>query len=268
MKYIYILIPLIFLFSCDGDDDGSKISEDFTNFIDAKSLRIYAKDDVSSGFLNNVGKSYEAMFTDNISINKSMREHYLSISKEEYVYQRVGLEASFNKNESYAEGFPPSPYKHNVTDYIWEMNTGGEEQIGEVLEHLLHTVTNVILYLAYPKEWDYNKSSSELSLAMQESIDKGIYDISSYDDIKNDKEGYNKVLTQEYAYWLILAEWDYYIIAGKKMNGISGNEEFTIGTSSEISAQLPLGHKLYKDYVEKILSIPDSETILSLFPIK
>ena len=76
------------------------------------------------------------------------------------------------------------------------MNTGGEEQIGEVIEHLLHTITNVILYLAYPKEWDYNKSSSELSLAMQESIDKGIYDISSYDDLKNDKEGYNKVLTQ------------------------------------------------------------------------
>ena len=52
------------------------------------------------------------------------------------------------------------------------------------------------------------------------------------------------------------------------MNGISGNEEFTIGTSSEISSQLPLGHKLYKDYVEKILNIPDSGTILSLFPIK
>jgi hypothetical protein len=29
-----------------------------------------------------------------------------------------------------------------------------------------------------------------------------------------------------------------------------------------------LGHKLYKDYVEKILNIPDSGTILSLFPIK
>ena len=91
--------------------------------------------------------------------------------------------------------------------------------------------------------------------------------LTSYDDMKNDKEGYNKVLTQEYAYWLILAEWDYYIIAGKKMNGISGNEEFIIGTSSEISSQLPLGHKLYKDYVEKILSIPNSETILTLFPI-
>ena len=265
MKYIYILIPLILLFSCDGDNDGSKISEDFTNFIDAKSLRIYAKDDVSSGFLNNVGKSYEAMFTDNSNIDESMRAYYLSTSKDEYVWQRVGLEASFNKNESYAEGFPPRPYRHNVTDYIWEMDTGGKDQIGEVIEHLLHTVTTVILYLAYPNEWDYNKSSSALSLAMQEAIDKGIYDISSYEDIKNDEEGYNKVLTQEYAYWLILAEWDYYVVADKKRDGISGNEEFIIGTPDEIEFQLPLGHKLYKDYVEKILSIPNSETIIALF---
>ena len=40
----------------------------------------------------------------------------------------------------------------------------------------------------------------------------------------------------------------------------------TIGTSSEIATQLPLGHKLYKDYIEKILSIPDSDTIISFFP--
>ena len=145
------------------------------------------------------------------------------------------------------------------------MDTGGKDQIGEVIEHLLHTVTTVILYLAYPNEWDYNKSSSALSLAMQEAIDKGIYDISSYEDIKNDEEGYNKVLTQEYAYWLILAEWDYYVVADKKRDGISGNEEFIIGTPDEIEFQLPLGHKLYKDYVEKILSIPNSETIIALF---
>ena len=44
--------------------------------------------------------------------------------------------------------------------------------------------------------------------------------------LKNDKDIYNKILTQEYAYWLVLAEWDYFTIAGKKMDGISGNDEF------------------------------------------
>ena len=46
----------------------------------------------------------------------------------------------------------------------------------------------------------------------------------------------------------------------------SGNEEFIIGTPNEISSKLPLGHKLYKNYVEKIISIPDSQIMLNLFP--
>ena len=100
---------------------------------------------------------------------------------------------------------------------------------------------------------------------MNEAVNKGIYDISSYDDLKND-EAYHRIITQEYAYWLILAEWDYYETAGKKESGMTGNGEFTIGTPSEIQTQLPLGHKLYKDYIEKILSIPNKANIIALFP--
>jgi hypothetical protein len=74
-----------------------------------------------------------------------------------------------------------------------------------------------------------------------------------------------KILTQEYAYWLILAEWDYYVVAGKKEDGISGNGEFTIGTPAEILETLPLGHELYKNFVEKILTEPDKEIIVPLF---
>ena len=73
-------------------------------------------------------------------------------------------------------------------------------------------------------------------------------------------------MTQEYAYWLVLAEWDYYITAGKKEEGLSGNEEFTLGTPEEISEQLPLGHELYQNFVTKILTEPNKETVISLFP--
>ena len=261
---------LLFAFSCGNknneDSYDSKELGDFSAYLDTKNLRLFAKEGVSDLFLNNVGKAYEAMLIDGININQSMRSHYLLITKDEYVYQRVGVYSENNFN--FDPGTPPKPFDDNVTDYIWEFKESTKDQIGEVLEHLLHTVTNVILNLAYPNEWDFNKSSSALSEAMQEAIDKGIYNINSYDELKNDKEIYRKILTQEYAYWLILAEWDYFIIADKKMEGMSGNEEFTIGTSSEISSQLPLGHKLYKDYIEKILCIPDSETMLTLFPNK
>ena len=267
MQKIIILFLLLITFSCSKEDSQEKNNANdlggFSAFIDAKNLRIFAKEGVREVFLKNVGKAYEAMFEDASNIDESMRFHYFSTSKSEFVYQRVGL---FGENDTnFDPGTPPSPFDDNVTDYIWELKEEGVEQIGEVIEHLLHTVTNVVLFLSYPNEWDYNNSSSLLNKAMQESIEKGVYDISSYDEIKDDKEIYNKILTQEYAYWLILAEWDYFIIAGKRMEGITGNEEFTIGTPTEIATQLPLGHKLYKDYIEKILSIPDSETIKSLF---
>jgi hypothetical protein len=268
MKKIFLLFSLLIIFSCSKEDnqDEQESNElgDFSAYIDVKSLRIFAKEGVSGTFLNNVAKTYELMFEDGSTIDESMRSHYLETSKSKYVYQRVGVFAENDPN--FKPGTPPSPFDDNVTDYIWQINEQGEEQIGEVLEHLLHTVTNVIFNLAYPNEWDFDNTSSLLKEAMNESIAKGIYDISSYDEIKNDNEIYNKILTQEYAYWLILAEWNYFIMAGKKMEGISGNEEFTIGTSSEIASQLPLGHKLYKNYIEKILSIPDSDIIESLFP--
>jgi hypothetical protein len=102
---------------------------------------------------------------------------------------------------------------------------------------------------------------------MQETIDAGDYDITGYADIIDDLENYRRVLTQEYAYWLILAEWDDFVVAGKGEDGYgTGNSEFKLGKPSEIIARNPLGHQLYQDYVEKIMSIPDRTLITSLFP--
>ena len=264
MKKVVSINLCILLISCGLTEDIGKV--DFTQHVDSNNLRIFAKEDVSSDFLNKVGQAYEAMFEDNVKIDQSMRSHYLTTSLEEHVYQRVGLVSSFEENEQYAHNTKtPNPYRHNCTDFIWEESSGGPGQINEVIEHLLHTVTAVILKLAHPNDWGYMKSSSRLRQAMQEAIDKGVYDISSYDNMKGDNEGYNHVITQEYAYWLILAEWDYFVISGNKQEGMTGNIEFSLGTPSEIREQLPLGHQLYVDYVEQILTEPDKTLIESLF---
>ena len=262
LKKIFFLFFLIF--SCADNSDLANI--DFTQHVDSNNLRIFGKEDVSIEFLNKVAQSYDAMLKENQNIDQSMRSKYLQTSKDEHVYQRVGLEESFSKNEQYAHNTDvPRPYKHNCTDFIWEESQGGPRQINEVIEHLLHTVTAVILNLAYPNDWGYMNSSSRLRQATQEAIDKGVYNVSDYNEIKGDKEGYNKIITQEYAYWLILAEWDYFVISGNQEDGLTGNGEFTLGTPNEIREQLPLGHQLYLDYAEKILTEPDKNLIELLF---
>ena len=267
-RLLFFLIISIFI-SCgdsesnDQDSNSSDSNNDFPNYVDSNNLRIFARKGVSTTFLNNVAIAYDEMLKENSNIDQTIKSKYLTTSKDKYVYQRVGVDGMAN-DPNFDSGTPPKPYGDNATDYIWEMNSGGADQIGEVIEHLLHTVTTVVLYLSYA-DWDYKNSSSPLYLAMREAIDKNIYDISSYSDLIND-EAYEKIITQEYAYWLILAEWDYYVTAGKKENGITGNGEFTIGTPLEIESQLPLGHKLYKNYLEKIFSIPNKANMVSLFP--
>ena len=267
MKKLFLLAFFLIL-SCGGDSDNENaISDDsksdFPNYIDSNNLRIFAREGVTEKFLNNVGLTYNEMFMDNSNINSSMRSQFITTCKEKYVYQRVGVDGMAN-NSNFDSGTPPKPYGDNATDYIWEMKTGGSDQLGEVIEHLLHTVTAVGLYLTF-NDWNYKNTSSQLYLAMNEAIDKGIYDISSYNNLKSD-DAYQRIITQEYAYWLILAEWDLYVATGKKDNGMTGNGEFTIGTPSEIQSRLPIGHKLYKDYIEKIFSIPEKDKLSVLFP--
>jgi len=260
MKKLFLIVSIVFFISCGSSEPGEEIADssesDFPSFVDSNDLRIFAKKEVSESFLKNVGKVYDEMFQE--IADPAMRNEFLSTSKNKYVYQRVGVDGMST------EGNPPKPYGDNATDYIWEMNSGGADQIGEVIEHLLHTVSAVVLYLTYA-DWDYKNTSSPLYLAMKEAADKGIYDISSYDNLKGD-EAYNRIITQEYAYWLILAEWDYYVVTAKKESGMTGNGEFTIGTPSEVQSKLPLGHKLYNDYIKKILTIPDKNKITALFP--
>ena len=267
MKKWILLLTIALFISCGGSDSegesSGETSNDFPNFVDSNNMRIFARKGVSNSFLNNVGSAYGEMFKENSNIDQSMRSNFLNVCKEKYVYQRVGVDGMAN-NSNFNPGTPPKPYDDNATDYIWEMQTGGADQIGEVIEHLLHTVTAVTMYLAYP-DWNYKSSNSQLYLAMMEAVNKGVYDISDYDNLKGE-DVYERIITQEYAYWLILAEWDYYEVAGKKDNGMTGNGEFTLGTSSEIKSQLPLGHKLYQDHIEKILSIPNKEKIISFFP--
>ena len=245
-------------------------SDPFVRYIDVQNLRLYSLDEVSNKFLQNVAKTYLLMLETNNQIDPEMRAEYLKITKDNYVYQRIGLEGPEyyeNKFNSSFDGLPESrtlengPYRDNVTDYIWEYEEGSDRQINEVIEHLLHTITNVIFSMQFTN-WDWENSSSMISLATQEAIDKGIFNISDYKEILNrgDKEGFNKVITTEFAYWLIAAEWGLGDFLGMP------NSEFRIGDRSKIEEILPLGHSIYKRYVEKILSPPRLSNLLSIFP--
>ena len=75
---------------------------------------------------------------------------------------------------------------------------------------MLHTVTGVAFALEFT-EWNWENPNSEIVLAMNEAIEKNIFDISSYEEIKNSGniEDFNSITSIEFAFWGIVTEWGY-----------------------------------------------------------
>jgi hypothetical protein len=46
---------------------------------------------------------------------------------------------------------------------------------------------------------------------------------------------------------------------------LGGNEEFTIGSPASVAQNLPLGHKLFEEFIAKIISAPDKDLVTELF---
>lgn len=236
----------------------------FPLHLDANNLHFFGRVGVSEDFLAKVAQAYDAILADSPIIDPAMRAKYLQATEENHVFQLVG----FNGPQTYPGTMNARPgglYQHNSIDYIWQLDERGPDQIGEVLEHLLHTITAIGMNFAFGDTWNFESNTSALSIAMQEAIDKGYYDVSSYSQLLEDPQAYKMVTATEFVYWLILAEWNYFAIAGKQGHQSTGNEEFTIGSADEIALFLPIGHEFYQTHVAPILSRPDPELIRELF---
>ena len=238
---------------------------DYQKYVDVAGLRIFALPEVSDEYMYKVAEIYFQMLQQGENIDNSLRSRYLNTVNNEKVFQRIGFEGpeyyNFDSPNPSVDCCPGNGYEDNHTDFIWEYkdaNTIGT--VGEVVEHLLHTITGAGLLLEFP-EWSWEDTNSKIHKAMNEAVEKNIYDISSYEEIKNngDIEGYNRVTVQEFSFWVIVTSWGY----GDIFDLPHG--EFEISTINEVRSELPLAFELYVDTIEKIFTIPDKELLKSLF---
>ena len=238
---------------------------DYQKYVDVAGLRIFALPEVSDEYMYKVAETYFQMLQQGDNIDNGLRSRYLNTVDNEKVFQRVGFEGpeyyNFDSPNPSVDCCPGNGYEDNHTDFIWEYkdaNTIGT--VGEVVEHLLHTITGAGLLLEFP-EWSWEDTNSKIHKAMNEAVEKNIYDISTYEEIKNngDIEGYNRVTVQEFSFWVIVTSWGY----GDIFDLPHG--EFEISTINEVRSELPLAFELYVDTIEKIFTIPDKELLKSLF---
>ena len=224
----------------------------FTKKLSVYGITLIGRDDISDDFMQKVAKTIKEMFPQGGDIDSELQKEVL---RNMYRYRTViplflGEDHEFAPSDEAAWDITTS--QNSICDIIME---GVPGQVNEVVEHILHHVTDVGLHYTFPDEWGISKTS-KLYQAMQEAIDKKYYDIRQYEE--DDEEEKIRVLLQEYAYWIIYCSWDLRETYGPK------EAEWSIMNSSELKAKLPQSYELFESTIPKVMVSP-SRSMLEKF---
>jgi hypothetical protein len=92
---------------------------------------------------------------------------------------------------------------------------------------------------------------------MNQAIDAGLYDVGSYRDmIEEDKEVYQRVIVQEFSYWLISTYWDL-----QEPYGPMSEEEWNVDNKQDLLKKLPEGYDLVEQTVDRFMKSPSLEIL-------
>ena len=230
----------------------------FTKKLSVYGITLIARDDASDAFMKRVAQTIKETFPQDERMDPALQEELM---KNLYRYKTTipvpkGRDMDFVEEDEAVWRRVKS--QNSICDIIMEL--GSEPgQVMEVVEHILHFVSDVGLHYTFPDEWGISKKS-DLWRAMQEAVKKGYYDISSYADI-DDEEVRDRVTLQEFAYWVISTAWNL-----QEPYGPAGEEEWTIKNASDLQAKLPDLYEVYERTVAKVMAAPSLSTLEKFGP--
>ena len=225
----------------------------FTKKLQVCGITLVARDDVSNSFMENIGKTVKEIFIIN-HFTDTAKQQELLIQLFKYktlIPLFYGEDWSLNFEEE--NQFDLLTKQNSMCDIIME---GVDNQTMEVVEHILHHISDIGLHYIYPEQWGLSEHS-KLYTETQKAISKGYYDIGQYYDIKNQGVR-NRVILQEYAYWIIYTSWDLRNTYGPE------ESEWSIFSREEFSFKLEESFSLFEETIPKVMTCPSYET-LNLF---
>ena len=228
-------------------------SEDYPPF--TKELNVYgitliARDDISDNFMLNIANTIIEMFPKSVNIDTMLQKDLLrNIHKYKTVIPLFYGE-DWDLSPTEEQLWDTTAGENSVCDIIMDNIPG---QVMEIVEHILHHVTDVGLHYTFPNEWGLSSSSTLYSVT-EEAVDLNYYDIQQYSDI-DDVGVRMRVILQEYAYWIIYTSWDLREKYGPQ------DSEWSILNSVELLERLPDSYQLYNDTVVKIMACPSDSTL-------
>jgi len=163
--------------------------------------------------------------------------------------------------------------RHVSNDMVWYRNVSspnppeGKNDIGEILEHVLHTIQVLGIQGAIDGSLEAlngGNQSSEIYKAMNEAVENGIYGLEGYGgSLDRDLEFTSKVITKEYMYLLTFAMWEYNEFWDDGTLAPEWSDDAL--TPESVLATNPLGHALFTKYIAPIVSKPEKAILLDIF---
>jgi hypothetical protein len=242
----------------EGDVVATDEYGPFTKKLSVYGITLIARDDASDGFMKRVAKTIKEIFPQDERMDLALQEELI---KNLYRYKTTipvpkGRDMDFLEEDKAAWERVES--QNTICDIIMELGSV-PGQVMEVVEHILHFVSDVGLHYTFPNEWGISKEW-KLWQAMQEAVEKGYYDISSYADI-DEEDVRDRVALQEFAYWVISTAWNL-----QEPYGPQGEEEWTIKDAADLQAKLPVLYEVYEQTVGKIMVAPSLSTLEKFGP--
>ena len=223
----------------------------FTKKIDVCGITLIAGDEISDSFMENIAQTISEIFIINEHTDTLLQKALLTNL---YLYKAViPLYYQDNWNNERELSINILVEESSVCDIIME---GVPNQVMEVIEHVLHHITDIGLHYTFPMEWHLS-SKSKLYDATQQAISLGYYNINQYSDII-DSGIRNRVILQEYAYWIIYTAWDL------RENYGPHKSEWSIHSGDQLLSELPEAYTLFQKTIPSVISCPTEQT-LNLF---
>ena len=234
----------------------------FPKYLSSCGIVLAATEGVPDEFLIHVGRAIDEVFARRDGLDLEAQRRVVS---DLHAYGALlpvpRTERSFERMLRRDErAFDRLHQQYSICDIIMAQVPDG--QVMEVVEHILHTVTDVGLHYQFPREWGLSRES-ELWKAMQLAIDKGFYNVESYDDLDDaPQQVVDRILLQEFAYWFITTAWDLQVPYGP------GEDEWTLRTPADLKAKMPEFFAVYQRTAARVMSAPSPATLAQIGPTR
>ena len=225
----------------------------FTKKLEVCGVTLIARDEISNDFMQNVGNTISEMFTITSDTDLDIQRQVIESLYQYKTVIPLFYGEDWNISHSEENSWDETSTENSLCDIIME---DIPNQVMEVVEHILHHVTDVGLHYVMNDDWGL-LSGSELYRVTNDAIISGDYDIAQFSDI-SEEDVRNRVILQEYAYWIIYTAWDL-----RKKYGPT-DSEWSIMSRNELAAKQSGSYDLFTRTIPKVMTCP-SDSILNLF---